>query len=656
MKQLFFFFGFLFFVSASSAQVIKRDTVKRKAVPVREVPAKKPPVIMKTEKNPVLVEKKPVLKVQNKATIDAKRMQTLKYFKSAKVGSPAQVGGKRELKTMDYGFDAADNTTVNPTGQPKTVNGEICSFESINTSLTSSDFKTFALTGAPDWLKPGIILKASDLVRGYESIEERYDRSPITLATTSNKATKQVVTVANPKNKSSITQAESQLKSQDKARMGAMVHYSSYEVHSEEELNFKVTGKYSMGFGAFAAQLGVTTKNEKKEHYYLMEFNQIVFSIEVDGVDKQNVFINNPEVPTDDYVYLSKVNYGRKAYIMFKSKESLQDISVKASASSNSYGNFSVSSALDYLQNNEEVEIKAVYYGGGMNSVKASILALERRDISVKDFLNASADFAPYLAFPVSYELKNLDNQRVGMFSNSTQTVKTCLPVAKAIKLKVTLAEIECETTSDGDKLADYSVVQHVLYRANGKNKGIISKNINTHSGNCNPGNSGSVWAGSIPLICGNRSKQIHVKEAKNRKRTNSGSNINNSIVFRVTPQEFNDPNASFIIRTSAIENNTNSFYDKDVHLKSEDESVAINDVIAILSGIKTFYADGAYTKDGSLDKSLKFDYFGGMKMQLKEVMHRNKLIALEGPVRVRNSGGSLTDKGFLWVRFELVD
>ena len=59
MKQLIIFFGLFFFVTASSAQIIKKDTVKRKTIPVRTIPAKKPPVQMQAEKKPVMVEKKP---------------------------------------------------------------------------------------------------------------------------------------------------------------------------------------------------------------------------------------------------------------------------------------------------------------------------------------------------------------------------------------------------------------------------------------------------------------------------------------------------------------------------------------------------------------------------------------------------------------------
>ena len=652
MKQLILFFAFLSFVGTCDAQVIKKKDDKSRTVPIRTIPGRRVPVQIQTESKTI-----PVL--ENKSAIDAKRANTiarnLKYFKSAKAGQTNSQGGERELKVMSQGFDAADNTSVTPSSSPRTTNGLMCSDERINTNLTSSDFKAFSLTGAPDWLKPGIILKGSDLVNGYETIEEKYNRSPITLATTSNKARTRTVTIANPKNKSSITSAESDLKSQDNARMGAMVDYSSYEVHSEQELNFKLTGKYSMGFGAFSARLGVSTQTSKKEHYYLMEFNQIVFSIEVDGVDKQNVFPDNPEVATDNYVYISKVNYGRKAYVMFKSEESLQDIKVSADIGSRTgYGKMDVKSALDYLQNDKKVEIKAVYYGGGMNSVKASISALERREISVKDFLNASADFAPYLAFPVSYELKNLDNERVGMQSRSMQTVTTCVPV-KTLKLKVTLAEIQSETTSDRDKYADFTVIQKVLYKAKGSHKTAADSRYNKYGGDCKPGGSTTHWPGSVALICGDVNKQIHVMEGKirNKTRTASGSNINNYVVFHITPEEANDPDAEFMIRTYVRENNSSN----DIRLNYDDEitQVAIKDVLSTLKGIRTLRKDGGYPYDGAVYSNMQFDHFGGLKMPLTRVKNDDKVV-LEGAIRARNRGSSLTDKAFLWIRFELID
>lgn len=147
-----------------------------------------------------------------------------------------------------------------------------------------------------------------------------------------------------------------------------------------------------------------------------------------------------------------------------------------------------------------------------------------------------------------------------------------------------------------------------------------------------------------------------HVKETKlkDNKRTASGNNINNYVDFYITPEEANDPNAEFLIATYVREHNGGGndlwlYYDNAV------TQVAIKEVVAILSGVKRLNNDGPYPSDRSLNQSLRFDYFGGLKMPLRKVNNHNKVV-LEGAIRARNEGSELTDKAFLWVRFELVE
>lgn len=77
-------------------------------------------------------------------------------------------------------------------------------------------------------------------------------------------------------------------------------------------------------------------------------------------------------------------------------------------------------------------------------------------------------------------------------------------PVKKTLKLRVTLAEIQCETTSDRDKYADYTVSQYVLYRAKGRNIPAATTNYSKY-GVKTFVNSFDPAEGRVPLIWADR-------------------------------------------------------------------------------------------------------------------------------------------------------
>lgn len=575
-------------------------------------------------------------------TIDPK---TLKTFKSHVFEKDSKTS---EFKVIGSNFKAGDNSTARTTTTTK--QGKFCSTTTLNTRLNTSSFKDFTETGPPDWLKPGIIMDAVAFVKGEEKIEEEYDRGPITI---SNTVTGLNEVIANPQSKSAINGAVIRVQSKDPEQVhGANISYSYTEIFSADELNFKINGRYSHNFAGIASSLGVASNSSKSHHYYLVEFQQSLYSLEVDGLKKEQIFPNNPDVDLSNYVYISKINYGRKGYFMFITDKSLEDFGAKASASLNYMGHkAAIESNLEKISKSNTTQVKAFYYGGAIQSVVKDIAAKwdEQGRKPLHDYI-AGYNFSQAEAYPISYELKNLDNQRVGMTNTNVQTIPTCVD-SKGMKLKVTLLQIQSKNTQDRDQIADLGIVQHIRYQANGKALKPSKVTLNKFKDNpkCNLGGGGGEWPGSTPLICGNSSRQIHVTvtDKVDTKRT---TNIDNSMIFDIAHQDANDTNAEFIIDTYVKE-----YSKKDIVMNEDPRKtkVAIHDVLAILNGIKEIHEDHSFF-DGGVNKSIKFDNFDGNSLPLRKVNEKGKTI-LEGPIRARNKGSSNDEKAFVWMQFELL-
>lgn len=553
-----------------------------------------------------------------------------------------------EFKVIGRDFTAGDNSTTKTVPAPNM--GKFCTTTTLNTNLNTTDFKDFTVTGPPDWLKPGIIMDAVEFVQGKDKIEERYNRGPVTI---SNTATGGLEVIDNPKNKSAINRAIFNIQSKDPKQVhGANISYSYTEIQSEDELNFKVNGRYSSTFGAISAELGVKGNYSKSHHYYLVEFQQSLYSLEVDALDKENIFPNNPDVDLSSYVYISKVNYGRKGYFMLITDKSLEDFGVKASASMNyKIHSAAIQSNLEKISKSNSTKVKAFYYGGSVQSVVKDIGAKwdETGRKPLHDYI-AGYQFSQAEAYPISYEMKNLDNQRVGMTSKNVQTIPTCVD-SNGMKLKVTLLQLQSATTQDSDNIADLGIVQHVRYKSNGKFIKPIKRNLNKFAkeDKCELGGGGVSDDDATALVCGDRSRQIQVTVSKKIDGTRT-ANIDNSAIFDITHQEANDTDAEFLIDTYVKE-----YSNPDIVLNEDPRKtkVAIHDVLAILNGIKTINENKNFF-DGSVSKSMSFDNFDGISLPLRNVGTDGKII-LEGPIRARNRGSDSKEKAFVWMRFELI-
>lgn len=571
------------------------------------------------------------------------------YFVRLKLGTATQKEGERELSIVNDNFQETNKTTKRK-GQTTNTATEICAEERLKVEVKTRDFKAFSMNDRPDWLKPGIIMKARSFIDGSHTIEEQFDRTPITLATNLRGASTSTFEVTNPRNKSQITSAENRLISQNAQPVPAQMYFTYHEIHSLEEMGFKLTGKYSSGLGAFSASMGIDYGNSKNMYYYMVEFHQSMFSIEVDGLQTNNVFLS-PNVPVNDYVYLSKVNYGRRGFIVFKSTKTIDQLGVRFNASTTGIiGNAELRTAYNNLKTNNEVEIEAFFYGGStqgaVNSITNSIKNGSPTDII--DYIT-TRPFDHKLALPVGFELKNLKNERVGLGANFEQPVRTCIP-KRNFRLKVTLTDIQCINGRDGggDNPDDYGIQQYIVYKALEKDKKFVSRDINKFSnriGNCS-------MANNIlnPLICGDVNNQIHVRQNGDVRQRNRNM-INNSLIFDISYDEYNDPNASFKIFTWFKEYSTTTFGNNDDKVLANNTpiSVKIKDILEILAGIKSLRADTDFN-DTTIGRGVKFHNFGAGNLMLAKIQSTDNLV-LEGPIRI----GSPGQKAAVWVQFELL-
>ena len=573
----------------------------------------------------------------------------IEHFNRLKVGTPTQKQGEQELIVVDQGFPSVNSTKVTLVNKA-TRQGKICVTENLEIDVNARDF-SYISESPESWIKPGHIFTAQSFVSGQPATVV-LPRNPINLAIDLRGVSRTVFQVQNPEQNSQLLQAENTLISQNATPPAANFSFSFHKIHSVDEMEFKLTGKFRGALGTFSSKFGLNTGTQQEYHYYMLEFQQNMFSIQVDGLTPENVF-RQPVNDMSGYVYINKVDYGRKGLIIFKSTRTLDELGVNVSANFNGLINSgSASAAYNSLSKKNEVEVLARFYGGDSPSAIQSMEnTIEKGVPDLFTYLRSQPN-NHRLAKPIGYSLMNMNNQVVGQKSKRTQTVETCtaVPLAQTYKLKVTLTDIQCINGRDGggDNPDDYAIQQYIVYNALGEEKKFVSRNINKFPARQN----GPVQAANAQniLISGDQNNQIHVRQNGDVKQRNRNM-INNSLVFDITLNELNDQNASFKIFTWLKEYSTTALgrNDDKVLMNNEPISVKIKDVVEILLGLRNLNANTDF-HDTTIGRGVKFHNFGAGNMHLANIQNITPLV-LEGPIRVGNPG----EKAAVWVQFELL-
>lgn len=601
-----------------------------------------------TAKPPTNVQTVDLNKVNQPVTQPNLLNLNIKHFSNVKTGNPSQKQGENELLVVNENFPGLNSTKVTPKGK-QTAMGFITVTEDLAINVNARNFSHFS-ESPESWLKPGQIFTAQSFISGQPTTVMN-PRNPTILGISLTGVANSSYQVQNPELNSQLLAAVNYLTSQNANPPPASLSFSFHKIHSVEEMEFKLTGKYRGALGTFSASFGLNAGNQQEYHYYMLEFQQNMFSIQADGMLPANVF-KQPVTDMSGYVYIDQVDYGRKGVIVFKSTRTLDELGVTAAANYN-FGLSEASMSATYKQLNAktEVEVFARFYGG---SSPAAIQAMEN---TVK---NGVPDIFTYirsqpnnhrLAMPLGFTLKNMNNQVVGQKSNKTQTVttKTPVPLASVFKLKVTLTDIQCINGRDGGGADpdDYAIQQYIVYKSLGKEKTHVSRDINKFPNRINLG--GQVPGIKNMLINGDMNNQLHIREDAGGRNRNI---ISNSMVFHVTLNELNDNNASFKIFTWLKEYSTTLLgrNDDKVLMNNEPINVKINDVIKILLGKQSLKAETTFP-DLAIARGIQFHNFGSGNMHLANIQDITPLV-LEGPIRVGGPG----QKAAVWVQFELIN
>ena len=572
------------------------------------------------------------------------------------------------LKKVDVSDkkDRSDKSTIETTGSGgsngmnvvseskpvKDANNCLVSTKKLN--ITTTDFSYFTESSTPDFIKPGVVINYSSILDGRNTIITT-PRNPLTIYLINTSAiagnNNLSVDIENPQNVSGINNALGQLTGQLNTKsIPANMNFEISEVTSEKEFQYSVTGSYNSAV-TLSSKFGVKGGDFSNSYYYLIKFTQNMYNV---VVDPNTVRFVNDISEASNLAYVSEVTYGRKGLMMIKTKKSMSEIKAEMSVSANTgitKGN--ISGFVKSINKDESKDIRVFFYGGN-SSVAA--FSLQESDMK-KGFDNWVASEAGngLLALPISYRVKNLKGEQLKLNSVFEQSNRNCV-TKKALKLKVTLLEIDPKVTQDSDKLGDYGIRQHVKYTANRSVKKPSGSVVyNTFKKQTNPcelaGN--KIWDGAIPLACGSASDQIHVNvnANKERKRLN---NIRNSVIFDLSAEEASDKNAKFEVQTWVKE-----YSDKDI-LMNHDFSIpqeipiyfVLNELQGLSSGVEF---NENYSRDGAL--SLKvYNFNEDYPAMFKGVDATNGQTYLDAVLRARNSGSTVEEKAFIYLRFELID
>ncbi|GAA4809653.1 thiol-activated cytolysin family protein [Litoribaculum gwangyangense] len=560
-----------------------------------------------------------------------------------------QTKGNRIIQVKPTSFIERNTSTSTNLGE-QTVGSEKCSTTKLTLSANNESFNEFVTQNFQGWMLPGAILKADHYISDRKTVIY-VDRKPITLTTNLINAQQSSFQVNNPGNLSELQDAVRQIQMLADAHVASNISFDYHEIHSKEDLEFKIYGKYK-GTN-IQAELDLDFTQNKETHYYMMDMTQSMFTIYNSKFDMFNTFVNDTNVHYNNLLYVSSVTYGRRAIAIIESDLDVKDFNL----SINGYFSAmkkeaSLESDISYFNSKNNFKMKAVFYGGipgaAFEAIEASNEA-QRLNLS-RYFKEGAGD--PRYALPISYKLTNLEGAEMGYGSSFNQTLTRCVPINSGTKLKVTLTDLQCINKRDGgNNPDDYALRMALKYVANGSEKNAIS----------------SEWGGKYPndlcvwdvpvyennkLACGDQYRQIHLPES--RIQTN---NINNAITFNLTAAELADANATMTLYSWLKEYTDGN----DLVLYNSSIQIKISDILTDLMlgdqahGFTLNFFDDAVSTSGKY-KSYGYKSTEGMWLRRSWISHQEyNPKVLEGPIVLGTKTTNDGNRGAAWIKFELL-
>lgn len=594
--------------------------------------------LIELNKNNPSFKKYGISQVEQKKMLDLYLKQKRESFKKVTRGTPNGPQGQKILRVVSNSFNQGQITK-----RVKTQATGNCYTDNIKIDAKSTDFGLFA--GSPDWVLPGVIIKASSFLDGGNNAISS-TRYPISIS--SNIVGSKAKVINDPSKFSQINSAISQIKNQ-RGTIAADISFSAREIHSVEELGFSLSGKYSNSMARISASLDMNYGTKKENHYYMVDFKQKMFHVDVDALNPALIF-KDIKVLNAEHLYVSRVTYGRRAIVVIKSKLDFSEFNLSVQANLDQFiHKGELKSSIKTLSNKTDFEIKALLYGGTPNGAIQSIDDMvDDKKPNIKKYLNSHPGDVRY-ALPIGYQLKNLNNENVGLHSVFNQKVKNCIAAPeKDIRLRVTLTRIGCEQSRDNkgfgnsDNPDDYGIQQWLNYKVNGKFKKSEKnqRKIRVNHKLLKEKENTSTWKNRNIIILGNKSNQIHILEGDKK-------TINNSIVFDISPSEYADKRAIIRIHTW-LKEYTGS---KD-RIIADDKfiDVKIDEVLAYLLDPGNSRFGGSYFNAGHLGKYHAYGAKGDVVWLKKDV---NNALTGNFAYSLKNSDMHMRTRFFL--RFEVM-
>ncbi|APG65532.1 hypothetical protein LPB136_09245 [Tenacibaculum todarodis] len=626
---------------------------------IKKVNTKKKPLKIKVNKD----KKLQLIKLKKSNLVFLKEFKVKDNFTSN-----SDTYGERRIKIISTDYEDKVKTKVTDVGSKEIEEGFECVNQSITIDANSSSFKEFTTQGIADWIKPGVLLNVVDYL-DFNRKAITLPRQPINISTNLSKSGSSIQTIENPEKNSEMQEAVNKLKRNGNVASNFTFDYS--EVHNIDQLSFDVFGEYRNNLLGLETSVGFSSDKRKERHYYKVELFQNMFSISVDALNAEQLFEEKPtNINMKDLMYVSKVNYGRRVIIILESKFKLSSKEVELESQINrllqggemSYG-------FERLKVNQNLNIKAFFYGGTTgDDFRALGNLIESGTLNVNETLKSyfnSLQSNSEEALPISYELRNLNNDRLGMESAFTQNIRTCTPkLTENLKLKVTLTGIQNIHTRDSKTKADkYGLQQYIDFKL--KRGEITDLTMNKQSIK----ERAEYRRFSNRIGVKNEDGKIHVNQVINGSKNNiisvqenkvdNPSNINNSLTFTITPSLFKeDVNSQFRVyswlkeythRKRGAKKDVNPTVLVNWEYIDVDLKVVIQYLLNPNSGMifDKAYHDKRLIDDGGY-------MYSGAENVIMPLKKANDATSLIGPIRLNKSGTNAT--AIAWYRFELVD
>lgn len=449
--------------------------------------------------------------------------------------------------TLEIGNNTSNSIkeTVKQAENTKREGNTNCTTSSKDYNATTADFGYFIENGTPEYIKPGVLMSYDDVLTGSNKINTT-PRKPLTVYLEKTSAALNVANlseeITNPHQISMINNALGKINSKISNDVPANMAIEVSEILSEEQLQYGLSGSYNNKMAGIGAKFGISNSDFSSSYYYMIKFTQSMYKIAVD--DATFMFENYPIANSDKLVYISEVLYGRKGFLLIKTKKNKSNLEaslgVKLSVGVHS-GN--LDAFLNIIKEDTESQISMFFYGGNASAAAESVQNVDIKQ-GFNNWIKANAGQG-LKALPISYKLKNLNGDQLVLKSVFTVNQRTCVPV-KEYKLLVELEQIKNYRSNDSDKKDDYLLDFEPVLKIDGVEYKL--QNIQKTT------NQSIVSVNSNMLFVrdrNNSNNQLHVKEGNVQQIKNSG-------VF-IIPEDANLKNAEFKIKFRVDEITDNS-------------------------------------------------------------------------------------------------